>query len=108
MAAEIISEIKKVEQEAKELIANANKTSKDILAKASIDAQAEYDSILNEARIQIKTIIDNAVLEANNEASVLQEKGQAECELISKPSNEKFDEAVNLVIERIVNIHGNS
>lgn len=108
MAAEIISEIRKVEQEAKELIISANKNSKEIIAKATSDADSKYNQILDNAKLEVKKIMDNAILEANKDADVLYDNGQAECKLISNPSTEKFDEAVNLVIERIVNIHGNS
>lgn len=108
MAAEIISEIKKVEQEAKELMVKANKDSKEIINNATLEANLKYNEILDIAKSEAKIIIDNAILEASKEADVLFEKGQADCKLISNALTSKVDEAVNLVIERIVNIHGNS
>ncbi|MGL4740133.1 MAG: ATPase [Sarcina sp.] len=108
MAVEIISEIKNTEQLAREIIINANKEAKEIISKATLDAEQTRKSILDNAKSEGQEIIDAAVTSANIEAEKLFEKGEKDCKSITSLEQEKIDQAVKLVIERIVNIHGNS
>ena len=108
MAAEIINEIKKAEQQAKEIVVQANKDSKDMISKAMNKGEIIYKEILLVAKKESNNIIDVQVTAGNIEAEKLFEKGKIECETIASPSQARVDEAVKLVIERIVNIHGNS
>ena len=108
MAIEVISEIKKAEQYAKETLVQANKDSKDITSKATLQADEIYKQILDAAKKDANDIINASVTEGNKEAEKLFAKGKEDCKDIMAPTQSKVDEAVKLVIERIVNIHGNS
>ena len=108
MAAEIINEIKKAEQQAKEIVVQANKDSKDMISKATNKAETIYKEILLVAKNESNDIINAQIASGNTEAEKLFEQGKRDCETIASPSQTRVDEAVKLVIERIVNIHGNS
>ena len=53
-------------------------------------------------------MMDEAVNEGNQEAKPILEKGEVEARNILEVSEDKINSAVKLVVERIVNIHGNS
>ncbi|MGL5764869.1 MAG: ATPase [Sarcina sp.] len=108
MAVEIISEIKNTEQVAREIIINANKEAKEIISKATLEAEQSHKAILDDAKCEGQKIIDAAVTSANIKAEKLFEQGKKDCKSITDLDKEKIDQAVKLVIERIVNIHGDS
>lgn len=108
MAIKVISEIQKAEQYAKEIIVQANKDSKDIMSKATLQADEIHKKILESAKKEAEGFMQASIAEGNYEAEKLFAKGKQECEDIMAPSQDKIDKAVKLVIERIVNIHGNS
>ncbi|MGL4655590.1 MAG: ATPase [Sarcina sp.] len=108
MAIEVISEIQKAEQYAKETLVQANKDSKDITSKATLQAEEIYKQILDAAKKEANGFMQASISEGNYEAEKLFAKGKEDCKNIIAPAQDKVDEAVKLVIERIVNIHGNS
>lgn len=108
MAIEEIKEIKSSEEKAYEVIKNAQNERGKIIKEAKIKALNEYKRILSEAKLQAKKIIDDSVKEAEKKKIPILEQGQKESQSIINISDEKFKKAVNLVIERIVNVNGNS
>lgn len=108
MAVEVISEIQKAEKEAVDILLNANKESKDIISKATLKATEEYNKIVSKANKEAQEIINKSIASGNKEAEGLFEKGKEQCKTINAPSQSNVDEATKLIIERIVNIHGNS
>ncbi|WP_291649183.1 ATPase [Clostridium sp.] len=108
MALEAINEIKKAEDKAEELIQEATITSKEIVKNASIQAEEEYNKVLNEANLKKTQIIAKAEEEGNSEAAPILEKGGKEVVSIKNISDDKKNNAINLIVERIVKIHGNS
>ncbi|MGL5615185.1 MAG: ATPase [Sarcina sp.] len=108
MAIEVISEIKKAEEAAKDLIKEAQSEVRDLIAKATINSENEYKKIVDEAKNKGENKIKEKIELANKETNDLFVAGKEDCAKIQSVSSEKIDEAVKLVIERIVNIHGNS
>lgn len=82
--------------------------SKEIVKNASIQAEEEYSKTLSEANSKKAQIIAKAEDEGNSEAKPILEKGEKEVASIKNISEEKKNNAINLIVERIVKIHGNS
>lgn len=108
MALEAINEIKRAEEQAEKLIQEATIKSKEIIKNAITEADDEYNKILSEANTKRTQIIAKAEEEGNTEAKPILKKGDSEVSSIKNISNEKKDNAINLIVERIVKIHGNS
>lgn len=108
LALEAIKEIKKAESEADEMIKSANVEAKDILQKATIEATDNYNKVLAEAKDKCNSIINDAVEAGNKEAEPILLKGKQEAQDIYNIEEDRKNNAVKLVIERIVKIHGNS
>ncbi len=108
LAVEVISEIQKAEQNAKDILQQANKDSKNLISKATLQGNEEYNQIVEKAKKEAQEIINKSIAEGNKEAEDLFKQGEEQCKAIKAPSKDKIDEASKLVIERIVNIHGNS
>jgi V/A-type H+/Na+-transporting ATPase subunit G/H len=108
LALEAISEIKRAEEEAEKLIQEATISSKEILKNANIKAEEEYNKILNEANLNKSKIISEAEETGKLESEPILRKGEEEVLSIKGISDEKKNNAINLIVERIVKIHGNS
>ena len=108
MALEAIKEIRESETEAGEIVKSATNQAKDDIKKAIEEAQTKYDDILVKAKERASSLIDEAIHSGNKEASPILEKGKKESEDIRNIDGNKKNNAVKLVVERIVKIHGNS
>lgn len=108
MAVEVIKDIKSAEEKADAIIKESQLESKDIIKNANIKAQNDYDSIINETKDKVKTIMEEAISLGEEEATPILELGKKKKEDILNVSQDRFQEAVKLVIERIVSINGDS
>ena len=108
MAIEAIKEIKKVEEKADMLVKEAHQKSKEIISKATLQGEEQYNAIVGTAKESAQEIIDTAISSGEDEAKAIKLAGSEKCASILNLSNDKVDAAVKLVIERIVNINGNS
>ena len=108
MALKAINEIKKVEEQAEEMIKQDHHQSKEIISKATLQADEEYKKIVDEGKKKAFEIINDAVLSGEKEAAILLKDGVKKCENIYNLSDDKIDKAIKLVIERVVNTDGNS
>ncbi len=93
MALEAINEIKEAEKKAEEIISSAKQNAKEIVNNATKEANIKYDEIVSNAKTKANNLL-NAALE--------------EIEAIKNMSQDLKDNAINIVVERIVKIHGNS
>ena len=89
MALEAINEIKEAEKKAEKIISEANQDAKEIISNATKEAEIKYNDIISEAEPLLKS-------------------GAKEIEAIHNMSQDLKDNAINIVVERIVKIHGNS
>lgn len=108
MALEAMNQIKKAEIEAEEKILNAKKASKEIIALAQKEAADKYNQIIEDAKQQAQKLLQKAVEEGNSEAEPILQVGLTEIDSIKNMSQEIKERAINIVVERIVKIHGNS
>ncbi|WP_242845745.1 ATPase [Clostridium novyi] len=79
-----------------------------LLKNAHNKADEEYKRILNTSKEEANRILEEAISKAKEEALPIIQQGEKEVQEIKSVCAKKRDEAVNLVIERIVNINGNS
>ena len=108
MALEAISDIKKAEDEAEKLIQDATVKSKEIIKNANVLAEEEYNKVLETANLRRFEILKKAEEDGNSEAKPILDKGEKEVQEIESISTDKKNNAINLIVERIVKIHGNS
>lgn len=108
MAVEAIKEIKKVEKQAEAMVKEAHQQSKEIISKATLQGEVQYKTIVEEAKVKAQEIINLSITSGNEEAEALLVAGESKCAGIRNLSEDRINSAVKLVIERIVNINGNS
>ena len=108
MATEAISKIKEAENTAAAILEKAIESSKSIIKNAEIQGESQYDSLVNKAEEEAKTIKENATLEGRVKTEPIIRLGDEQISKIINIDQDKFNSAVNLVIERIVNFNGNS
>lgn len=108
MALEAIKDIRQTEEKAEETIRLAREQAKDIIKNAGIKAKEKYDEIILSGKNDVKVIIESKEEEGIKQSSPILGKGNVEKEDILNLNEEKLQKAVNLVVERIVNINGNS
>lgn len=108
MALEAINEIKEAEKKADAIISEANQKAKEIVSEATKEAAVKYDEIINNAKTKASELINEALVEGNSNAAPILEAGAKDIEAIGNMSQKVKDNAINIVVERIVKIHGNS
>ena len=108
MALEALNEIKKAEEEANKIIQVAISSSKELVKNAVIDAENQFQKIIEIAKKEQEKILKQAEEEGAKEAEPILKKGEEEIAKIKNLSDEKKNNAINLIVERIVKIHGNS
>lgn len=108
MTTEIIKEIKNAERSAEDKIKAAQQRAKEIL----LDAEEEASRVIKAAEeheLQIsKKQLEAAEKEASIEADKKREQNNEVCQELKRKAAQKMEDAVNLVVERIVRINGNS
>ena len=108
MALEAINEIKEAEKKAEAIITEAKQNAKEIVSNATKEAEVEYDQIINNAKIKANDLLNAALEEVNSNSEPILKMGEKDIEAIRNMSQEVKDNAINIVVERIVKIHGNS
>ncbi|WP_300350276.1 V-type ATP synthase subunit H [Clostridium sp.] len=108
MAIEAIKEIRKVEMQADEMIKESHEQSKKIISDATIEGDKRYNEIITEAKNVAKEIMNNAEDAGKKEAEIILSEGKGKCAEVSNLTGDKINDAVNLIIERIVKTNGNS
>ena len=100
----VIEEIKKAEEQAKEILDSSKEESKKIFNDALNKANNEYENIVNKANDEYKKILSDYEVEANNYAMTLEKKSETNISDIFNISEEKKKIGVKKVIERIVGV----
>ena len=108
MALEAIKSIKDAEKQATDIIGSAISSSKDTLKKSEIHAEGQFKKVLDATREETKKIIENAKEEGRKTSEPIFDTGKIEVTNILNLEKERFDRAVNMVVERIVKNNGNS
>ncbi|NLJ97701.1 MAG: ATPase [Tissierellia bacterium] len=108
MAKEAIQAVKTAEEQAKEILQQANQRSIDSKKEATKIAEEKYQAILKEARDEGEKIKEKALSEGESISEPIIAKGMEEAKKIAAMTDKDLDSAVNIIIERIVNADGNS
>ncbi len=108
MTAEFIKEIKDTERAADEKIRAAHQEAKDLILHAEEEAAKIIKSAEDQELLKSKQHLDAAEKEAYLETDVKRKQNSELCQDIRRKAAEKMEDAVNLVMERIVKMNGNS
>lgn len=108
MAAEAVLKVKQAEEQASELVRKANDEAKELIRKAEADGLSRQKAVIMEANRQKAEMIEQANLRAVQGCADLLREGESQRQQILNPEPQKFEQAVQIVIERIVNVNGNS
>ena len=107
MAAEAVLKVRDAERQNKTIIEHANEQARQITAEAERAAQEMRKNAVRDARTAGRDLVEAAATRAEQESAELLRHGEAERERLSSPEAAKLEEAINFVIERIVNANGN-
>jgi len=108
LAKEAIIKIEEAEKIAEENVEKAFSISNDLLKNAEAEAEKVYDLIIEETKKKVHFISDEATKEGKMQAEPILIACEKEVIDINNISQDKFELAVNMVIERIVKFNGNS
>lgn len=108
MAAEAILKVKQAEEQASELVRRANDEAKEQIRKAEADGLARQKEIILEANQMKAEMIEQANHKAVQGCADLLSEGEAQRQRILNPDPQKLEQAVQIVIERILNVNGDS
>jgi len=108
MAKEAIIKIKEAEDGASKIIRTATEKARQVIEKSLKDALKKKASIIQGAESLKKINSENAKKEAKTQCIPMSEKSRIEIEKILNPDQDKFEKAIEIVVERIVNLNGDS
>lgn len=108
MAKEAIEKVREAEVQANVIMQEANQNSRDSKKEAEILADEKYKQIIREADREAKEIQEKALQEGEIESKPILEKGLIEAKKLEEITDQDLDSVVNIIIERIVNVNGNS
>ncbi len=104
----MIKDIKSTEQIAEDKIKEAQVKAKDIINKAEDEGEKIIKDAIDKTTKEGKVLVMQAAELAQKEADSRIENSKQENEKLKAAAKDKIDEAVNMVMERIVNIYGDS
>lgn len=108
MAFDVVKQITEIEKEGEQLVKNAQLQSSEIIKNAQKEAEAIVQGARKEAEGYYNKVIADFENQANELSKPILESSRALKDELQKISGEKLDGALNMVIERIVNSHGDS
>lgn len=108
LAKEAIYRIEEAEKIANQNLEKAISISNDILKSADTEAEKIYENIIEETKKKVNYIMEEASEEGKKQAEPILKACENEIINIKNISQDKFDLALNMVIERIVKFNGNS
>lgn len=105
---EVVKRIIDTEKEGEEIIKKAQSFAAEIQKKSKDDAEAIIENTKEKAEEYYKNTIFKYEMEAKEASKPMLEENQKSKAKLNNISTELMDRAVNMVIERIVDSHGNS
>lgn len=108
MAKDAIEAVKAAEEKAKTLLNEAIVNSKESIKASEQLAAEEYKRIISLAESEAKEIKNKAIQEGETLAKPIIERGTIEAKSLYDMNDDRLENAVNIIIERIVNANGNS
>ncbi|NEZ45921.1 ATPase [Clostridium niameyense] len=108
MAIEAIESIRIAENRASTILKQAKDKSKDIVKNSNEEARKKYEKIIKDAEKEAKDIIEKSIETAKKDSIPILDKGIESVKNIRNVSQDNLNKAINIVIERIVKVNGNS
>ena len=108
MSMEVIKEIKATEAIAEEKIKSAQQQGKDAILQAEEQAERLIAEAVNNEISKGRQTVEAAEKEAVKEAETKKKQNLKVCEELRQSAQSKMQQAVTLVMERIVSLDGNS
>lgn len=106
-AKEALQSIKQAEVNAKKIVEEANEKAKKILLEAELLANKNYEKIIVNGNEEVEKIIAKAKEEGEIIANQQIKIGLEEADVIRNMEESKLDQAVKIIVERIVQNDGN-
>ena len=107
MAKEALEKVRQAEEKAREITKEASQKSRDIRRDAEARADERYKEIMNMAARETEALREKARLEGEQEAKPILESGKAKAGELSALDDKVLEDAVNIILERIVKADGN-
>mgnify|MGYP001025548908 CR=1 FL=1 len=108
MSIKVIKIIREAEEKAEEIKKDSSITAKQIITEAKAEAQ----NIVEEAEKQAESHRESAISKAESEGQLLYDSiinnAAKECEELTSKANGNMNNAVSIILERIVKTSGNS
>lgn len=108
MALDIIKQITDIEREGDEIIKKSQEEALQILKESNEKAESILDEASKKSLEDYNNVISKYEKEAELDSKPIIEESNTTINALNNISQDLLDKAVNLVIERIVNSHGNS
>jgi V/A-type H+/Na+-transporting ATPase subunit G/H len=108
LAFEVVKQILDVEREGEEVVKRAQSEAQNLQNSAKEEAELILKNAAQEAEEYYKSVISKYETQAQQDIAPLEEEGKGARGKFIDVSQDLLDRAVNMVIERIVNSHGNS
>lgn len=108
LSVELIKEIKETEQAAEEMVKTAIQKSKEVLKEAQAKGNLIVQQAINQEIDISRQSIEKAETDAKKDSEIKLQKNKQECDSIKENALKKIDDAVNMVMERIVKFNGDS
>ena len=108
MSMEVIKEIKSTEGIAEEKIKAAQQQAKDIILQAEEQAEKLVAEAVNNEISKGRLTVEAAENEAKKEAEIRKQQNQQQSDHLRQSAQAKMQQAVKLVMERIVSLNGHS
>jgi len=108
LTTEIIKEIKETERAAEEKLKAAQQEAKETVLNAEKEASRIIKTAEDQGLLESRKQLEAAEKEAYLEADSKRKQNNEICRELTRKAAEKMEDAVNLVVERIVRINGNS
>lgn len=102
MSVAILKEISLTEKEAEQIEANAQQKAREIIAAAKKEAASLIEKAVEKADQEAAKLIKSAEDKAANDIIDMKAKIQAQCDEIKNNAGSKLNEAVDLIVGRIV------
>lgn len=107
MSIEAIKEIKDTELKVEEKLKTAQLQAKEIILEAEEKAGKMIKDVADKEVIKSKSFIAKIEEEATKESEIKRQQNKLKCEELKIKAESKMDNAVKMVMERIVNLDGN-
>lgn len=106
MSIEIIQSVLQAEEQAEAIKKRSEAEARDIIAAAHRQARELEQNMLETAEAEAKKIIDSAKSSAADAVTKLNNEVLAECDAIKAKAHERINQAIELIIRKVVNLDG--